>query len=298
MISALNMELEIVRTVLVSDVSEVSVYSDTKRDTGSYYTMVSVYSKTVAKELAGRIAIAGLFGGNGDFIGSFTHKDALHLVFAYHPESTLANREALYAGTFVKRKEVALSFLAALAETEITGDLGRLLLTDRNINLTSDGKVYLNYFLDFKGFTPSDGQDNFHRAAAEYAFDILTREYAAKYDNQVEMYPHELRLMYKKLQNRAFRSLSQIIAFVRTLPDKPPEQRFGIMKLAGAAIALKNALLKRPARLFLAIIVIMTLGYLGYQVVIRAMASKSMEENTVYVGMQQIGEVYLGEEDI
>jgi hypothetical protein len=298
MINALNMELEIVRTVLVSDVSEVSVYSDTKRDTGSYYTVVSVYSKSVAKDLAGRIAIAGLFGGNGDFVGSFTHKDALHLVFLYHRESTLANREALYAGTFVKRREIALNFLAALAETEIPGDLGRLLVSDRNVNLTPDGKVYLNYFLDFKGFTPSDEQDSFYRAAAEYAFDILTREYAAKYDNQVEQYPHELRLMYKKLQNKAFRSLSQIIAFVRTLPDKPAEQRFGIMKLAGTATAVKDLLLKRPANLFLAIVVIMTLGYLGYQVAIRAMASKSMEENTVYVGMQQIGEVYLGEEDI
>jgi hypothetical protein len=158
--------------------------------------------------------------------------------------------------------------------------------------------VYLNYFLDFKGFTPSDGQESFHRDAAEYAFSILTREYAAKYEGQVELYPNELRLMYKKLQNKAFRSISQIIAFVRTLPDKPAEQRFGIMKLAGAAKSVKDTLLKKPANLFLAIVVVMTLGYLGYQLAIRAMASKSIEENTVYVGMQQIGEVYLGEEDI
>jgi hypothetical protein len=298
MISALNMELEIVRTVLVSDVNEVSVYSDTKRDTGNYYTMVSVFSKAVAKVLAGRIAIGGLFGGNRDFVGSFTQKDALHLVFVYHPESSLANKQALYAGTFAKRREIALSFLAALAETEITGDLGRLLISDKNINLTPDGKVYLNYFLDFKGFIPSEGEELFLRDAAEYAFHILAQEYAAKYDDQVELYPNDLRLMYKKLQNKTFRSLSQILAFVRTLPDKPPEQRFGIMKLAGAAESVKSYILKKPAHLFLAIVVIMTVGYLGYQLVMRAMASKSIEENTVYVGMQQIGEVYLGEEDV
>ncbi|MCL2056097.1 MAG: hypothetical protein FWH02_02630 [Oscillospiraceae bacterium] len=298
MISALNMELEAVRTVLSNDVNEVGVYIDAKRDTGSYYTVVALSSSKIAKEIAGRMAITGLFSQNSDFIGSFTQRDVLHLVFNYHEESRLVNRESLYAPNFTKRKEAALSLLAALGETEMSADIGMLLLTDENVNITPDGKIYLNYFLDFGKFSPSVQQDSYYREAAGFTFGILTREYAEKYDAQVEMYPHELRLMYKKMQNKAFRSLSQIMAFVRTLPESPSEQRFGLMRLVGAADTLKGYLLKNPANLFIAAMVIVTLGYLGYQIAVRVAAGRNMRENTVYVGMQQIGEVYLGEENV
>lgn len=298
MIRALNMELEIVRTVFRSQVNEVSVYADVKRDSGTHYTVISIFSKSVAKEIAGRITLNGLFTQNSDFLGSFTHRDSLCLVFLYHPESRLANKEALYAPSFAKRKEVALSFLTALAETEIGGDIGKLLISDANVNISPEGKVYLNYFLDFSEFTPSPDPDDFYRDAAGFAFDILAREYAAKYEQQMELYPNELRLMFKKTENRAFKSHSQIMAFVRTLSDEPKEQRFGIMRLVDRLDKIKDFLLKNPVNFFLVAVVLVTVGYLGYQVAIRAMASRNIKENTVYVGMQVIGEVYLGEENV
>lgn len=298
MINALNMELETVRTVFKGETNEVSVCVDNKRDSGSYYTVVSIFSKTVGKEIAERMAVGGLFAQNSDFIGSFTYRDALQLVFLYRPESRLINREALYASTFSKRKEIALSFLTALAETEMRGDIGKLLITNENVNITPDAKIYINYFLDFGKFTPTAEQDSFCRDAANFAFDILTREYAAKYEQQVGMYPNELRLMYKKVQNKAFRSLSQIMAFIKTLPDKPVEQRFGVMRLVSGFEGIKNFIFKNPAALFLTVVVLVTLGYLGYQLAVRAIADKNTKENTVYVGMQQIGEVYLGEENV
>ena len=298
MISALGMELDMVRVVFKGALNEVGVYIDAKRDTGTYYTVVSIFSKPLAKLIAERIAVDGLFGQNGDFIGSFTHKDALHLVFVYRDESRLAYREALYAATFAKRKEVALNFLAALAETEIRGDVGMLLISDENVNLMPDGKIYLNYCFDFTKFSPNTTQDDFHSKAGSYVFDVLTREYAAKYEQQVEMYPHELRLMFKKIQNRAFRSLSQIMMFIKALPDKPAEQKFGIARLLGAFGRMKAFLSKNPSSLFLVSLVIVTAIYLGYQIVIRVMADRNTRENTVYVGMRQIGEVYLGEENV
>lgn len=298
MIHALNMELEIVRTVSRNSANEASIYYDTKRDTGNHYTVLSIFSNSVAREVAGRMAVGGLFSQNNDFVGSFTYKDALCLVFLYHPENRLVNKEALYATTFAKRKEIALGLLTALAETEIDDDIGRLLMTGENVNITQDGKVYLNYFLDFGKLAQSGDQDSFHRAAAGFAFEILTREYAAKYDGQVELYPNELRLMYKKAQNKAFRSLSQIMSFIKTLPDKPAEQRLGVMRLVGLFEKISSFISTNPANLFLAVVVLVTLGYLGYQLTVRALTSRSMKENTVYVGMQTIGEVYLGEENV
>ncbi len=298
MISALNMELETVRTVLKNEACEVNVAIDAKRDTGAYCTVVSISSTPVAKEIAARIAVNGLFGQNRDFIGSFTHKDALHLVFAYQQENLLTATQSIYAGTFQKRKEVALRFLAALAETELEGDIGRLLINGRNINLTPQGLVSLNYFLDFSEFIPMHRNDHFYRDAAAYAFGILAREYELKYSGEVDMYPQELRLMHKKLHNRAFRSLSQVIAFVRGLPEVPTEQRFGVMKAVDAAKGVRAFVMRYPTRLFLIAVVAVTVGYLGYQLSIRAQSRQNLRENTVYVGMQQIGEVYLGEEDL
>ena len=298
MINALNMEFEIVRTVLGNDSTEVSVYIDAKRDSGTHYTIISILSKSIAKDIAERMAVGGLFSQNRDFVGSFTHRDALHLVFHYYPESRLANKEALYAPSFAKRKGIALSFLTALAETEIRGDIGRLLITGDNVNISPDGEVYLNYFLDFNKFIPSPDQDDFYRDAAKFAFDILSREYAVKYEQQTELYPNELRLMYKKTKNRTFKSYSQIMAFIKTLSDMPKEQRVGIMRLLGVFERIRSFLFKNPANLFLAVVVAVTLGYLGYQLMIRATAEKSAKENTMYVGMQTIGEVYLGEKDV
>ncbi len=302
MINALNMELEIVRTVLRNAVNEVGVYIDEKRDTGAYYTVISIFSRPVAKWVAGQMAVAGLFAQNRDFVGSFTYQNALHLVFTYHPERHLEGTEELYAASFAKRKEVALHFLAALAETEIGGGAGRLLMAGRNVNLASDGKIALNYFLDFAACAPSElldeSQAGFYRDAAAFAFGILAREYEAKYDGQIESYPHELRLMFKKMQNKAFRSLSQIIAFVRGLPDIPSEQRLGVRRYTGWFKDRAAFIMRNPANLFLAVVVAVTLGYLGYQLAVRAMAGRQRQENTVFVGMEQIGEVYLGEENI
>jgi len=298
MISALNMELEAVRMVLRNDVNEVGVYIDSKGSADKYYTVIALFSSGKAKEIARRMAVDGLFSQNSDFVGSFMQKSALHLVFAYHQESRLMNKEALYAPTFSKRREISLNFLAAVGETEIRGDIGKLLICEENINITSAGKIYLNYFLDFSKFVPSEEQDSFHREAANFAYGILTREYDAKYDGQGHMFPHELRLMYKKSQNMSFKSLSQIMAFVRSLPDKPSEQYFGIRRLVGATKSMWIFLTKNPASLFMVIVVIVTLGYLGYQLAIRATASRNLRENTVFVGMQQIGEVYLGEEHV
>jgi hypothetical protein len=290
------MELEIVRTVFLGELNEVGVYVDTKRETEQYYTLVSIFSKPIAKELAGRLAIGGLFSGNRDYIGSFTHKDALNLVFVYHPESRLMNKAGLYAPTFSRQKEVALSFLAALAEAEMGEDIGPLLITDENVSITPEGKVYLNYFLDFKRFETGAAQDTFYCTAANYAAEILCREYAAQYDGQTAMYPHELRLMYKKIQNRSFRSLSQIMAFVRALPSQPVRQRLGPMRAVGAFEGIRGFIAKNPAGLFLAVVVLVTVAYLGYQVTVRSMTSRNVRENTVYDGMRHIGEVYLGEE--
>ena len=303
MIQALNMEFETVRTVLKNDVNAVDVCVDVSAGADARYTLVSITSEFVAKDMIKRIAVDGIFAQNGDFIGSFTHKNALYLVFRYYPESLLHHKEALYAPTFANRKEAAVNILAALAETEIPGDLGKLLLTEGNVNLTPDKKAYVNYFLDFTPYEELEkyrgvsGQDLFYRDAALYIADFLCIEYAVKYDQQTAMYPDEVRLMYRKAESRSFRSYSQIILFIKELSDKPKPRRFGIMRIITVFEKLMAFILSNPMNLFIAIVVLVTLIYLGYQLAVRGIAGKKARENTYYAGIETIGEIDLGEED-
>jgi len=110
------------------------------------------------------------------------------------------------------------------------------------------------------------------------------------------MYPHELRLMYKKNQNKMFRSLSQIMAFVRMLPENPVRRRFGLMRVVDSLGRFAGVISRNPLNLFLAVVTLVTLVYLGYQLTVRSVANRGVKENTVYAGMQQIGDIHLGEE--
>lgn len=290
------MELEPVRTVLQTEVNEISVCADRRAGTETFYTVISVRSRERGKELAGQMATGGLFGECADFMGSFTKHDQLNLVFRYHAEARLESREALHAATFADRKAIALGLLAAMAETGITGSVGELLLAPHNLNISEDGAVYLNYFLDFTS-CPT-GEDGYYKKLAWCVYEILSREYAIKYEGQTEAYPVELRLMYKKLESHAFSSYSQLITFVRELPDRPKPTRTGVRRAVDGAIGVKSRIRKNLTRYFLVALVLVTAVYLCYQLAARLTGRRERQENTVYAGMETIGEVPLGEENV
>ncbi len=45
-------------------------------------------------------------------------------------------------------------------------------------------------------------------------------------------------------------------------------------------------------------LVVVTVIFLGYQIYIRVRASQMQEDNFVYIGLEQIGDVFLGDEDL
>ncbi|MEG1773772.1 MAG: hypothetical protein RR320_02840, partial [Oscillospiraceae bacterium] len=132
------MQLETVRTVLSNEVNEISVCVDLKRKSGVFYTVVSIISAPVRRKVAGIFASDGPLATNSDFIGLFSHGDSLNLVFLYREESLLSRREAIYATTFALRKQIVESLLVSLAETQLLGSIGLLLLSDRNINISPE----------------------------------------------------------------------------------------------------------------------------------------------------------------
>jgi hypothetical protein len=292
------MELEPIRTVLSNEVCEITVCQDQKRMSEGRYTVISVQSSEMRRYLAVWLASENLFAECGDFVGSFIHLDKLDLVFRYTRESRLEGREALYAKSFADCKAIAVSFVTAVAESGLGGDIGMLLLRPENIHVSPVGKITLSYFLDFSELKGENSDDNFFRAVAAYAFELLCWEYRQRYERQINLYPHELQLMYRKMQNKGFSSYSEIIAFIRSLSDTPREQRFGAARALDFASRVKTFILSHSMGFFVGILVLVTLFYLGYQIALRLSVGRDIRNNTSYAGLQTVGELYLGEANI
>lgn len=296
MYRALDMELLIVRTVLKNETCEVSVCKDQKRDSSEFYTLVSVSEDAMRRELARRTAQGTLFAENSDFIGSFTFQNCLNLVFSYREENRLAGREEEYCKSFADRRKLSVSLLAACVEMGSPDDIGRLLLSEENINVAPGGDIYFNYFLDFSRFKRETSSAGFFLAAGTQVYEILSGGYRAKTDGDYERYPRELQLFYRKMRANGFTSLSQLLTFVRDLPDEPEEAYTGARRLLKWLGRLKSFYLAHTTEIFLALLVALTLFYVVGQLLARM--GKEREKTGVYSGIEQIGDVYLGDENV
>lgn len=292
---ALNMELETVRTVLENDINDIYVCKDLKDNTGVYYTMISIKDAKFRKMIAGQMNTSGLFFGNKDFVGAFSHEDQLNLVFHYFHESLVSVMGSVYLYSFAECKEAALSCIAAHAEAGVDGSVGLLLLDERNINIYKDGGVCLNYFMDFAQWKECT-KEEYITEVAQTAFHILDINYREKYDNP-ELYPDDLRIFYMKLTSTGFSTFGQIISTIRGMSDKPVEMRGFIWWLKSRYKIVRNFLFRNSINTFLTILVVVTLIYAAYQIGIRLRANKANANNIDYYGIQTIGDVYLGDEE-
>lgn len=298
MFHALNMDLNIIRTVIKNQTNEISVCTDQKRDAEVFYTLISVFSVEITKYLIQKINSEGLFTSNQDYIGSFTFKDSFNLVFRYRAEKRLGSGEAAYATSFARRKELAGKLIVACAETEITGAVGCLLLAERNVNLSPQGEVYFNYFMDFGALSEREEGTVFYSRLAGCAFDIMTREYNLRYDGQIDEYPSELQVFYRKNQEKKFQSFNHLLTFLNMLPDAPQERRTGVRRVYDRASGVRGFIARHSMAIFLSVLIFMTACFLVWQVVARISNRSSNQAVTTYMGMDAIGEVYLGEEDV
>lgn len=297
MVDLLGMQLEAVRTVLQNDVNEISVCTDLKRRTGVFYTMVSIIEPGVRLRVAALLA-DGLFSRNSDFLGSFSQGDRLNLVFLYRDENPLERQEAFYATNFARRKKIAENLVVALAETQVAGSVGELFLSPRNLNISPDLSVALNYFLDFQAWQPEGDDSLFYRRVAQAVFQILSREFHLRFAGQLDSYPSELQAFYKKAETNGFYSHSAILTALKLLPDEPEPPRAGLRKLAGDVGGFWGWVKAHGMAIFIIALVAATAMYAGWQIAIRLSYRSAAEKNTAYAGLESIGDVNLGDDTI
>ncbi len=296
MFPALDMELEIVRTVLHTDVNDVYVCTDLKKNTGVFYTMVSVKGARFRKLVTEKLNTERLFFSNSDFVGSFVYENRLNLVFRYYHENLLSLMGGVYLLEFTDCKKAALNLIAAYAQCGADSEMGNLLLQDRNINVTKEGEVQFNYFLDFSALKSDAEKENDLQILAEKVFGILELNYKGKYDS-TENYPDDLRLFYLKMTTTGFSSIGHLISTVRNMADKPAETKGFIPWVKRTFRKIKNFLFRNSIVTFLTILVIVTLIYAASQIYSRWVYKKAFEQNVSYYGIEHIGDVYLGNEE-
>jgi hypothetical protein len=128
---------------------------------------------------------------------------------------------------------------------------------------------------------------------------MLARKFKPKFGEDVNAYPSELQVFYKKTENRDFRNFASILAFVLNLPDEPREL---LNRMGGKFVErLKDFYFwckEHSTTIFIVGIAAITLFYLFYQIYIRWDANKSKLDNTSYAGLETIGSVFFGDEEI
>lgn len=296
MFPALNMELEIVRTVLENEVNDIYVCTDLLKNTGVFYTMISIRDTRYRKLVTEKLNKSRLFFSNRDFLGSFIYENRLNLVFRYYHENLLSLMGGVYLMEFADCKRAALNLIAACAECGAGPDMGMLLLEDRNINITRDGEIQFNYFLDFSEQSVDTDEDVYLRKVAETVFGILDLNYRGRYESP-EQYPDDLRLFYLKMKTTGFASMGHMISALKNMSDHPVEMRGILWWIRNRFRRVRGFLFRNSMTAFLTILVLVTLIYAGTQIHTRYKIRKAYENNVSYYGIEFIGNVYLGSEE-
>ena len=297
MIPALNMHLEDVRVVLKNEINDITVCRDVKENGQKYYTMISIKDDMYRKYITEQMSIGNMFSHCKDFIGSFSMGKELKLVFRYEVENLIGNVGSIYLYDFARCRQAAIQLVSVIAEKGMSGQICKLLLNPRNINIDRECGVTLNYFLDFQEYDLNLGQFNDMDCIAETVFSILERPWKEKFQGEVQNYPDELRLFWMKIQNHSFLSYGQIVSQLRGMPNKPIAKQGVIWKIRKVLRNIRTVLFKNPLRIVLTVLVAVTIVYAAWQISMRIKVQRAYQKNVSYSAMEYIGTVYLGDEE-
>lgn len=291
------MHLEDVRVVLKNEINDITVCRDVKENGQKYYTMISIKDDMYRKYITEQMSIGNMFSHCKDFIGSFSMGKELKLVFRYEVENLIGNVGSIYLYDFARCRQAAIQLVSVIAEKGMSGQICKLLLNPRNINIDRECSVTLNYFLDFQEYDLNLGQFNDMDCIAETVFSILERPWKEKFQGEVQNYPDELRLFWMKIQNHSFLSYGQIVSQLRGMPNKPIAKQGVIWKIRKVLRNIRTVLFKNPLRIVLTVLVAVTIVYAAWQISMRIKVQRAYQKNVSYSAMEYIGTVYLGDEE-
>ncbi len=288
MIQASNKQYEVVRTVSESDVNDVLVCKSLSGNDNKLYTLIVVKDKALRSRFLEIFSCDGIESWSGGFHGAAASESNLILLFDYNHENRLFYYKTLYWKSFADRIQTARNLLSELMSFNLPDELIYFMLEDENINLTSDGRIYFNYFMDLKSLPQNISNEDVVVKAASLVYRMLS--------DGLHTHPKELVLLKRKLSRRAFNSFASIYMTLRDMPDKL-DADVSMMDRARKSILSRREKIKSILKVSLFVLMLVaSIYYTVNEIRTRSVPAASGDNAvTEYKGLYKIGTVILNE---
>lgn len=173
-----------VRDVYQGPVNDVAVCYDKNSDVHTYYTLFLVKKNTVAR------LMVQLFEGrdkkeSSPYVMSFSQGDKFCFVFDYRPERPVT--EFFLGGLRPQHERKQLMqklVMECIAAAELPYPFLYLILTQNQVNLTTDNTIYFTYLLDLENLDETCGENRCVQETARLIYKLLEcDEYADSQDS-------------------------------------------------------------------------------------------------------------------
>ena len=294
MIYALNRSFEIVRTVLSNNINDIYVCKEADEHIGSFYTMITVKEEQMKKRLVAFFTEEASIRTNNDYIGSFVLENYFNILFTYHEEKKLYNYLNIYTTPFEEKKLICIQMVSGAIAAKLPIGMLCALLKPDNININKNKTIYFNYFIDFAGLKTEEEEKSRYTYLGEIVFSILSKDYEHIYN--INRYPKELRLFYKKLRTDGFSSFSQIYKYLHFLPKELVDERNIWQRIKLFWYTIRERVKAYSFWVVIVIVVGITLIFSMSQLqkrfdAIAVMKEMKMNNSNSYDGMYEIGTV-------
>ncbi|MCR5626465.1 MAG: hypothetical protein K6F99_04010 [Lachnospiraceae bacterium] len=191
-----KMRLSTVVTKFCNENNDCYVCRDLNSSNGSLYTVIIVHQHDIVKNILEVFRVADKEAKNECLIDSFTVFGGHCLVFPYRKERPLSD---FYAGDAYKLsvcEDICISTILSCISSKIPYPLLYLILSQGELNLTSENTVYLSYAVDMSELDAARGEKECTVECAK----ILLKLLESKADQKAISY----QLLEKKVGNKSY----------------------------------------------------------------------------------------------
>lgn len=288
MIYSLDKKFEIVRTVISNKTNDILVAKNLEKVDQEFYTMVRIKDKKCQSRLLKILSKNSIEHLESDFVEIMAFESSIILIFKYFTESRLFYYKSLYWRNYPDRLKVAKNLLAELMSSRMPVEILYFMLDEDNLNLTSDGLIFFNYFLNFDAMPETITMQDIVNRAAETVLRILTEDINTNY--------HETDLLRVKVYRKSFSSFAEVYSDIKNIPEKPESSTHFFRKLKRWNKQYKQRTVTIVKIAVIVAIICASLVYTYSEWQNRRAVPVQAEETPVYDGLNKIGTVTLYEE--
>ncbi len=196
-----KMKLEVISTKLIGETNDCYICKDLKSSGGSLYTVIVVKDHECIKNVLEAFRRLDLVE-NSALVDSFACEGIHVLVFPYRRERNLFD---FYAGELYSLKvceDICINTIIACMQLALPYQLLYLLLTQNQLNLSSDNNIFMSYAIDLKDFDLNITEKDCVVECARIILVLLEAKASQKANSFI--------LLQKKSANRSYSKFSEL----------------------------------------------------------------------------------------